>query len=360
MRQEKARRGVVLVIVLGTLMLLALLGTALTTLSSVERRITRNFMDSVRATLIAQSGVEFGVERMDEILPGECFTNSTWVYYGKDLTGDTVHEPDEKTLRAAPLEEAQYPSFALMNGAGPKQIVVEGKTVGLSGMLSTGTYSKGGDIYILRIKDTASMIYVNDGLATGPAGSVTMNLRRILNVYGKVKGIDGLGTQIIGNRPPGGYKSKYEIFKALNFDKAKFDKVKDDLTAEAWVDDKVCNPVPLSAEAQGLPNLYPVTYYWKRRFGRGKDNMGNAFSTPMLPTPTVDVWDARNRVYAMDELNPNWVEIVSRAPVNVNTASREVLLAMVIDLKGFFLTDRRRNNPRWGGDLYNGFKVIHT
>lgn len=131
-------------------MLLALLGTAFTTLSSIERRVTRNFMDSVRAGLIAQSGVEFGVERMDEILPAECFTNKSWVYYGNDLTGNAVSEPDEPALRSAPLEQARYPSFAVMDTGGPKQILVDGKTLGFSGALSTGTYSPGGDIYSLR------------------------------------------------------------------------------------------------------------------------------------------------------------------------------------------------------------------
>src|SRR4029079_18837534 len=63
------------------------------------------------------------------------------------------------------------------------------------------------------------------------------------------------------------------------------------------------------------------------------------------------------RVFGLDALNPQYIEVVSRAPVNVNAASEEVLRALFTGLQGFFLTDRKRNNPRWEGDLYLAFKM---
>src|SRR6185436_18542174 len=50
-----------------------------------------------------------------------------------------------------------------------------------------------------------------------------------------------------------------------------------------------------------------------------------------------------NRVWGRDSLNPRWIELVRRSPVNVNTAPREVLMALVTDLEGFLLVERRRD-----------------
>jgi hypothetical protein len=63
------------------------------------------------------------------------------------------------------------------------------------------------------------------------------------------------------------------------------------------------------------------------------------------------------RLFGLDALNPQHIEVVSRAPVNVNSASEEVLVSLLTGLQGFFVTDRRRNNPRWSGDLYLSFKM---
>ena len=36
--------------------------------------------------------------------------------------------------------------------------------------------------------------------------------------------------------------------------------------------------------------------------------------------------------------------------MNVNAAPREVLVALLANLQGFFIAERKRNNPRWAGD----------
>src|SRR5204863_5303653 len=40
-----------------------------------------------------------------------------------------------------------------------------------------------------------------------------------------------------------------------------------------------------------------------------------------------------------------------------NAASKEILIALLTGLQGFYVTDRKRNNPRWQGDLYLSFKM---
>ena len=49
MRKLKSRRGAMLIVVLGVLVVLALLATAFATLQTTERQIARNYVDLVRA-----------------------------------------------------------------------------------------------------------------------------------------------------------------------------------------------------------------------------------------------------------------------------------------------------------------------
>ena len=52
------RRGVALILVLGTLAVLALLATAFATLTGLDRQVSHNYVDTVRARFAAESGIE--------------------------------------------------------------------------------------------------------------------------------------------------------------------------------------------------------------------------------------------------------------------------------------------------------------
>jgi Tfp pilus assembly protein PilX len=64
---SRGRRGVVLIVVLGVLVLLSLLAASFATLASVERAVGRNHLDGVRARLLAQAGVETALVRLGEV-----------------------------------------------------------------------------------------------------------------------------------------------------------------------------------------------------------------------------------------------------------------------------------------------------
>src|SRR5579863_7042177 len=102
---------------------------------------------------------------------------------------------------------------------------------------------------------------------------------------------------------------------------------------------------------------YPVLYYRGSpplyRYGRGKDARGERLSQPLVFSPPAS-WDGFDHaVYGQDELNPQWIELVRRAPVNVNSAPLEVLIALLEGLKGFFLVERRRNEPPAMANVYD-------
>ncbi len=317
-KEETRRRGVALLVVMGVLALLALLATSFATLARVERATSRNHLDQVRARLLAQSGVEEALARLSQIASGPGFI-------------------DDRSWRGG-----EAPSFAL-KGA----VAVRGRRIGLSGAHLSGTYALHGDFYTLRVTDANSRINVNDGLAWGSDHSVSRNLRRLLNVLGMqpTVAVPALGDRLIAARPRGGYLHQADLLRALGFDRAAYARVRDLLTVASWSDPQVANPVPLSDSSL---HHYPVSF-WRPdgiyRYGHQKDARGRRIDAPLLPFDFAHGSPGHHAVWGRDSLHPQWIEIVARSPVNVNAARREVLVALLVDLEGFFLVERRRPVP---------------
>src|SRR6185503_14404352 len=166
------RRGVALILVLGTLAVLVLLATAFATLAGMERQTSRNYVDTVRARFAAESGVEAALGLLQHrVLRGSLWTETSW----------SVAE--ERTIR------------------------VDGAEIRDAGVLPSGAYASDGDLYRVRIADAQSRIHVNDGVPGGPDHSVSRNLRRILNILGAQPAVDvpELGDKILRFRPSTGY-----------------------------------------------------------------------------------------------------------------------------------------------------------
>jgi hypothetical protein len=303
------RRGIALIVVLGVLVLLSLLAAAFATLSGTEARTARNYLDTVRARLVAQSGVEAAVARLDELLErGTLLTETDWV----------------------PLE---------------RPIRVNGVDLRPAGILESTSYARRGDFYTLRITDANARINVNDGVAWGPDHPVSRNLRRLLNVLGAQPGVDlaDLGDRVLSARPPSGYADMADVVRAVGEDR-----VREFLTVRSWSDPNVCQPTPLSPEAARSPayppgcGRLPGGAADRFRYGHQKNSRGEPIDAPLLFFDPDQGDPAHNAVWGRDSLVPRWIEIVTRSPVNVNTARREVLVALLVDLEGFFLVERRR------------------
>lgn len=342
-RQAYGHRGLAIILVLGVLTLLVLFATVFTTVSGTERSISRNHFDGLRARSVAESGIQEAMARLTAINPLE---TTDWVYRGDK-----------------PLEKADEPSFAVRDASGkPKKIVVDGTPWAYSGGMSTGAYSTNGDLYALRVQDANALLNLNDGVGFGNSHSVSQNMKRMLRVLAKVRGVPDSAMAkidaVIDLRPPQGYRSKYEVLARLGYDHALFDKIKDFVTVHAWVDEHVIEPVPLSEEAAsandpatGKP-MYPVSFTRPGKIYRyrstpqvGSNNaLGQLINSKLLCWPLAS--DASARVWGLSELNPLYVEVTARAPISVNSASREVLIASLTGLRGFFLLERPQNNPK--------------
>jgi hypothetical protein len=253
-----------------------------------------------------------------------------------------------------PVEYLLKPSYAI-----PETIMILGREVGLSGVIDPGggAYGINSDIYHLKVLECSAQLYVNEGLGH-PYNTAVM--QRILNrleeeVFELEYGTGTLGNTIMQKRPSSGYKSKAELKRVLG---KHYDKFKDLLCIHTWSDGQVCNPVPLSEEAidayhRQLLHTRPIdklTGERITRYGRGKTKTGEPNRAPMLfygtepdRASTTDI--ASTSIYGLDELNPCYIEITSRAPVNINTAPREILVALLKDLEGFYLLEQSRALP---------------
>jgi hypothetical protein len=139
---------------------------------------------------------------------------------------------------------------------------------------------------VKEIIDLSRLIYLNDNNTNSRLENIINNLGMIIGGF-----CDGdEGTKILGSRPSDGYNNRDQIHIALS--DTEYEAIKDYLSAYNWVDAQVIDPQDISTPYASLP----------------------------------------------------------RAPVNVNTASREVLAAILYNIQGGHCC------PRCGGDgrLYDG------
>ncbi|HKS16489.1 MAG TPA: hypothetical protein VJU16_04200, partial [Planctomycetota bacterium] len=341
---------------------LSLIAVTFAILNSVDRDNAANYRLTTQARLVARAGVEHAVSRLtsSQALASALVDGGDWTYYGNDMSGTDPYN------RYISLLTAKRPSYAIMGGpAKPEQVRIlhEGKqvlSVGVSGRITGGEFVKGGDQYALEVRDLSGCIFVNDGLKMqgGNKSSVSENLRRILNALGREPkvGVVALGDRIIDNRPPEGFASWHHFValmkKGAGLKDEDLERLERFLTVHAWVDTNVVNPVPFSRLAAAQ---YPVRYNrgdsMVFRRGPGKDFRGRLRDSqnelgwieevndrPAIPGTTAVV-------YGLDELFPGYVEVVHRAPVNVNSATVEVLIALLADLRGVYLQERRSSSP---------------
>ncbi len=364
-------RGVVLLVVLGVLFVLALLATAYVTIQRIDRQVSRNYLDQVRAKLVAMSGVEHAQSELRRLAStGFHASPLAWKalrYYGRD-EGEVEQDME---LLTAPLEKATSPSLAyedepVQNPENqkftPRKVKVNGQLVGFTRFMESGSYGRNADHYALKVVDSSGLIHVNDGLEESGFGSVTKNLQRMLDQLGKLSGIVGLGHKIISKRGSG-FRVKQELLRALTPEE--YDKVAPFMTVQTWVDPNVVQPVPLSADP-AVKGLYPVDYYrgplpGVYRYGRQKNRMASPVGGVLRVAPDAAPPSSNEHaIYGLDELNPQWIEVCARAPININSAPKQVLLVALAGLQGFWVAERRRENPGTAVAARRWQEIIHT
>jgi len=342
-------RGAVLIVILVLLALLSLLAVSLATTSVLDKNVSYNYLDCVRARLVAKAGVERSMAEIMSMIGRGRFDDRSMTYWGAKT--DERGEPDFDT----PLSRAANPSFAVENEdvqnpdddkVTPAKFQLEDREVGISGTMTSCTYGIRSDVFRLRVADANSRLYINDGMEDA---NVAKNLKRILNNLGAVCKLraSNVGDKLIDRRPKNGYRSRKELEEVLGHED--YQKLAPNISLYAWVDPDVVNPVPLSQTVLGA---YPVDYNHKislYRYGRSRDASNNLIQDPLVFAPDYARGEGfTHAIVALDEINAQWISRSARAPVNVNSASKELITALIAELRGFFVAERRKHNPGAG------------
>ncbi len=309
----------VILVVVGVLGILAVLSVAFVTLARLERRASQQRVQALQATLLARSGLEDVMARLDR---GQDASWGAVRYAGEDWDaggtlngseiGAEIFQRGVLNVLDCPLRHALRPSFFAANAAGmPLGVAVDGRSRGYSGRLDAGIVPQ--RLYAVKVEDESGKLNVNGGFLDGgdrdgdgipdfrdpevrtAAPSDTGQgwngqLTRVLDLLGAQPelGIPNLGTLAMQGRPAGGYASVRALQQALGTARD----LTPYLTTSSWIDRKVVHPNAIPGQA------------------------GGALS---------DVKRARRRL-ALEE--------GGRPPVNLNAAPRPVLLALVDGLSG--------------------------
>ncbi len=340
----RTRHGLALILVAGVLGILAVLATAFVTMAQLERKASAQRLNATRAALLARGGLEDALARLsagqDPGLPGNAYRGEDWDDDGAVIgleSAAEVYGPGQANLLDCPVQHALRPSFFQRHPSdldsqgrpAPDRLRIEGRERGMSGHLYADTRAAG-HTYALKVEDESGKINVNggfldaqdrddvnqDGISEGdgipdhqdpfvtslavaglPAAANGIGrgwnaqLVRVLNLLGMQPevGVPNLGTLTLQGRPPGGYRSITALQQRLGTTKD----LSPYLTVSSWVDAKVVHPNGYAGQASVYSHC--------------------------------DVKKTRA---------PLALEEGGRPPVNLNAASRPVLLALLVSLQG--------------------------
>ena len=293
--------------------IIVLLGIALNAYNQIQLELTHCHLDKIRAKMLAHQGLANAFDELKSLnfdgitnMPGR--SSSGWYYYGEDLDANGLLSRGEdqnsnRTLdvETCPLKDALKPSFMLTdrNGTpmfirfanGPQGHPVGGARMGYSGEL-TKTYVDGNDIYTLKVTDCHSQIYVNgddDGTK-----QLLNNLGVILHISSDVPG-EALGNYIFEKRskkPFRRFTVKEELAGILP--KPVYEKIRPYVTLYGQADNKVIKPP-------------------RQRLKEGTE------------------------IFSWKQITPDDLIREERHPININTAAKPVLMAVLANLEGIYL-----------------------
>lgn len=315
--------GIALLMVLAVLALMSVLAVTFVRLSQMERGISRNYVDRTTALIVAESGIDHAFARILAFRGG---------VIRPDEFADMRFVPDDADPEN--LAIARHVSFQAGGAPAP-----------VSGTVS-GRYRTDGDYFVLRVSDESGKINLNDsnGLwnpdtdplyddpatdsdllnATGRLREVVSELGRALfnndpdkggNIANALFDKDPVFFRSRPNRPGDRFSTMEEVRDALTLgypdfgippalSLEEFERFEREVTLASWQDPNVLRPTFQLHLGKGFPHAQPR----------------NVFN-----------------VYRYDEMQTRYFELEPRSPVNVNTASKEVLQALIAPVRGWYL-----------------------
>ena len=321
-RSAESRRGAVLLVVMGILALLSVFAVSFASLVSLEKSASRNYIDSVRARFVARAGLQRAIAELREAARRRPYDDprplsssnpnrgEPWVYQQRYQT--TYRGLDDANLISFRKQDPGYVVETVTGTGTSTQPLV------YSGMMGKTYGNRAMDSYRLKILDCASMINVNNKDEAALERMLTSLLRAHIDradSEGYTAGINDsqavtIAQRVRQRRPGGGFKTKAELGILMrdftggpNISDDMWLRLRDDLTCFGWQDSKV-----------------------------------------ILPPRTVTTGSSSSSTTTGSGSGSSGLDLTSRAPVNMNTASKEVLTACFAGLEGRIERFRRTFN----------------
>lgn len=330
MNKKRSSRGVALIIVVSVLVVLATMAIAFARISVQESWAARNYSLKVEARLVAFAGIDNAMARLFDHLSKHAYINT--------------NQTDDPTLRE-PWYYPHDPSYPLFNasqeppeGSETTSVSYEATALGqpqfgiyCSGLLQ-GPQDSAARPYALKVIDTSGQINLNSHIVM-PRPTA-------------------LADQQISNRTIN--RIIYNLAVACSFNVADATLIANTLVDVNW------NPITLATD--------PLPRRWTSKDGVALALQALLTATPPVLTSAnaetnlkrlynnvcVSSWVNRTTSALTADLDavamPNYI-LEARAPVNINTASREVLTALVWNLTAqpVYLDNSTVSHGNFGG-----------
>ncbi len=303
----KAQRGIVLVFIILSLILLVFTAIIFVSLTKVETTSVVNFINKRKSLFLSESGFYYAVTKLLYDMKSSNILSNDWQFMGEDINKNGQLDANEDANKNGILDFSNVPldkdasvSYQLREG-GKGKVINPYFSYALIGGEDYG-------IFKLKIMDESSKININYGNLVNQNDSATNNLKRILNILGSEVGVQSLGEKIVSKRPDKGYTQLEELINnVLTYDE--FNLIKEYITTFS----------------------YGTFLVKSGQFSRGSEALKEG-----IP------------IYAISELFPKKVEKEMRYFININTAPYPVLVAVLSDLAGYYLD----------GTNLDGFSVL--
>ncbi|RME02443.1 MAG: hypothetical protein D6805_09955 [Planctomycetota bacterium] len=277
------KKASVLIISIEILALMAMLGISFFTISNLELKASKNYTDEVRAKIIAKAGLHYAIANLIQWAKENAYDSpqAPWQYEPDyQAPGSGLQAQKNGCGSLVRLEQSTNPSYKQTDG----NRIYSGTT--------GNTYPGGLDYYLLKIYDNASRLNLNGPLDN--LAPMAENLGRAIEWYtDRANPLpSGSGNALVAARYSGFFTSNTQIRELFGEERA-----------------------------ETISHFVSFTG-WKNPITR-------------KPTPSPVHISQRNGLGDMGANQEDPDAIQARYPVNINTASKPVLFAVLAGLEGY-------------------------
>ncbi|MFC1586714.1 hypothetical protein ACFL54_00250 [Planctomycetota bacterium] len=320
------RSGIVLLVVLGVLALLSVLAITFVSMTRLERTISQNYVDQVRAQLAAESGIEKAISELNTIIGTPAIADIKRMTYGLDQTGNPG------------WQDVTHPSF-------PIDIDSDGNLDAISGAIGS-SYMPNGDRYLLKVEDESAKFNLNNtpGINT-PLRMLNIVKNLTSNLFDDPAKALLITNAIFDTRSSlgGRFTDMNQVRKGLDeaglLDPGDWQLLAKNLTIHSWTDPNTIKP---NTQCTGRElNVADNNFDYSLHDSNGQIYLGTAEAKQYL-----------DEICTVSEFQCQSFELEPRSPVHLNMVSQKLLAALIEGIQGYYIYE-------YGHDMETSDAFMH-